>query len=69
MLFLSVCVFLSRVFGYFNKFNLFVDRDRANTPFLITSLLTYLNSAVNPIIYNFMSGEYVGLNHYLLIGM
>ncbi|XP_071836991.1 orexin/Hypocretin receptor type 1-like isoform X2 [Apostichopus japonicus] len=47
-----------RVFGYFNKFDPLTEHNKSNTPILITSLLTYLNSAVNPLIYNFMSAKF-----------
>lgn len=49
---------LLRVFGYFQKFDPIAEPNKSHTPMLIANLIAYINSAVNPIIYNFMSAKF-----------
>lgn len=54
--FTSVFVFACRVFGSFKNGN---DRETVYAWFTFSHWLIYANSAANPIIYNFLSGEFV----------
>lgn len=49
---------MSRVFGAFKNTN---NRETVYAWFTFSHWLIYANSAANPIIYNFLSGEYVSL--------
>lgn len=52
LFFFSIC----RVFGSFKNGN---DRETIYAWFTFSHWLIYANSAANPIIYNFLSGEFV----------
>lgn len=55
--FLSVSSPCPRVFGMFRQTS---DREAVYACFTFSHWLVYANSAANPIIYNFLSGEWAG---------
>ena len=56
--FLSVLPPGPRVFGMFRQAS---DREAVYACFTFSHWLVYANSAANPIIYNFLSGEWTGV--------
>lgn len=55
--FLTVLTHAPRVFGMFRQAS---DREAVYACFTFSHWLVYANSAANPIIYNFLSGEWAG---------
>ncbi|XP_072015793.1 orexin receptor type 2-like [Amphiura filiformis] len=60
----AVCFFplhllnLLRVFDAFKGIDAMVDSHQIAVPYLIAHLMAFINSAVNPVIYNFMSAKF-----------